>query len=281
MRPAPRQPLAVSVVIPCHGRAVSLERAVRSVLASADRLDGLVEVILVDDASPEPILDALRGHLDDPRVRYLRHETNRGPAAARNTGIAAARFEVVLFTDDDVVVAPSWIERLGRYLTDAPRRVAGVGGRVRALGSDLVSRYFEYHRILDPFRLPDGRVLYVVTACCGYRRHVLREVGGFDEDVKAPGGEDPGLAFKVTGAGYQLHVVEDAWVQHDFRPGIREFWRTFYRYGRGCRHQVDRHWRKFGPPERPVGEVAMLGGGLVELEASEEAGRGEGDVQPE
>jgi GT2 family glycosyltransferase len=264
-----RGPLAVSVVMPCHKRIASLERAVRSVLASADAVDGEVEVVLVDDCSPTPIREALEHRITDPRVRYLRHDTNRGPAAARNTGVTAARHQIVLFTDDDVVVDVAWIERLARYLADAPRRVGGVGGRVRALGDDLFSRYFEYHHILDPFRMDDGRVLYVVTACCGYRRSVLQEVGGFDEDVKAPGGEDPGLAFKVAGAGYELHVVEDALVHHDFRLGLRNFWRTFRRYGSGCRHQVERHWKGFAPPRRAGAEVATYGGNVVEVPEAE------------
>jgi GT2 family glycosyltransferase len=255
----------VSVVMPCYARLASLERAVRSVLAAADEVTGDVEVILVDDCSPTPIREAMEQRIADPRVRFLRHATNRGPAAARNTGVASAQYETVLFTDDDVVVDIKWIERLGRYLTDAPRRVGGVGGRVRALGNDLFSRYFEYHHILDPFRMDDGRVLYVVTACCAYRRSVLLEVGGFDEEVTAPGGEDPGLAFKAAGAGYELHVVEDAFVYHDFRRGLRNFWGTFRRYGSGCRHQVARHWKGFAPPEITSSELATYGGNAVDV----------------
>lgn len=262
-------PLQVSVVMPCHQRLRSLERAVRSVLDAADAVPGEVEIILVDDCSPVPVQGALSARLRDPRVTVLRHTRNRGPAAARNTGVAHARFDLVLFTDDDVVVDRAWIERLARYLCDAPPRVAGVGGRVRALGSDVFSRYFEYHHILDPFRMEDGRVLYVVTANCGYRRHVLQEVGGFDEGVRAPGGEDPGLAFKVAGAGYELHVVEDAIVHHDFRPGLRDFFRTFHRYGTGCRHQVERHWKGFSPSATRRGsDLATFGGQRVTFAAA-------------
>lgn len=266
MTPRRDQPLEVSVVMPCHGRIASLVRAVRSVLAAADAVTGEVEVILVDDCSPIPIREALASQIDDPRLRFLRHPENRGPAAARNSGVAEARFDVVLFTDDDVVVDRRWIDRLGRYLRDAPPKVGGVGGRVRALGDDVFSRYFEYHHILDPFRMDDGRVLYVVTANCGYRRSVLLEVGGFDQDIKAPGGEDPGLAFKVAGAGYALHVVEDAVVHHDFRLGLRDFWRTFRRYGQGCRHQVERHWKGFAPPRRVSGDLSTYGGQVVAVE---------------
>lgn len=248
-----------------------------SILASADRLDGECELILVDDCSPTPVERELKQRVKDPRVRYLRHQENRGPAAARNTGVSAARHEVILFTDDDVVVDVAWIERLSRYLSDAPRHIGGVGGRVRALGTDVFSRYFEYHHILDPFRMDDGRVLYLVTACCAYRRSVLLQVGGFDEDVKAPGGEDPGLAFKVAAAGYELHVVDDAVIQHDFRYGLLNFWETFRRYGRGCRHQVVRHWKGFAPPPNTSSQVATYGGKHLDLQSDSSSSNSNGN----
>lgn len=235
----------VSVVVPCHGRLASLQRAAASLLDARDHFDGgRVELLFVDDASPTPVEAALAGLLDDPAVRVVALPRNRGPSGARNAGIAAARGEIVLFTDDDVLVDRAWIRELAVYLRDAPRRVAGVGGRVYALGDDIFSRYYEYHRILDPFRMDDGTILYVVTCNCAYRRAVLDELGGFDEAIRKPGGEDPGLSFKARAAGYSLHLHEQAVVWHDFRPGLRDFARTFFRYGRGCRNQVDRHWKR-------------------------------------
>lgn len=234
----------VSVIVPCHGRLASLRRAAASLLDARDGFrDGEVELLFVDDASPIPVEDALAGLRDDPSVQILRLPSNRGPSGARNTGIAAARGEIVLFTDDDVVVDRAWIHALATYLRDAPRRVAGVGGRVYALGQDLFSRYYEYHRILDPFRMDDGTILYLVTCNCAFRRSVLQALGGFDEAIRKPGGEDPGLGFKARAAGYSLHLHEEAVVWHDFRVGFRDFARTFFRYGRGCRHQVDHHWK--------------------------------------
>lgn len=232
-----------SVIVPCHGRLASLRRAVESLLVARAAFSGRTELIFVDDASPTPVETALGEMLHEPDIRVIRLPVNRGPSAARNAGIAAAQGDGVLFTDDDVVVDQRWIRELSVYLRDAPRQVAGVGGRVYALGKDIFSQYYEYHRILDPFRLDDGTILYVVTCNCAYRRSVLLSVGGFDEEIRKPGGEDPGLSFKVRAAGYTLQLHDQAVVWHDFRPGLRDFLRTFYRYGRGCRHQVKRHWR--------------------------------------
>ena len=89
----------VSVIIPSHNRAVLLPRAVESVLAQTY---SNLEVIIVDDASsdstPAVMADLVKR---DPRVRYFRHETNRYASAARNTGIASARGELIAFLDDD------------------------------------------------------------------------------------------------------------------------------------------------------------------------------------
>ncbi len=88
----------VSVVIPTYDRPELLEASVESVLAQT--FDDL-ELIVVDDASPEPVAPRLRSAMRDERLTVIRHETNEGANAARNTGIAAASGRVLTFLDDD------------------------------------------------------------------------------------------------------------------------------------------------------------------------------------
>lgn len=230
--------IPLSVVVPAYRRATETRRLLESLAAS----DARFEVVLVDDASPEPlgpIVEPLREHLD---LVVLRLPTNQGPAAARNAGLRLASHDVIAFTDNDCAVTPGWARRLHRYMSDAPPRVAGVGGRVLALGDDLFSRYYTYHKILDPW-LDRGRYLYVVTANAAFRRAALEDVGGFDDGIRIPGGEDPGLCFKLLENGWRLEYDSEAVVFHDYRPGLVDFVRTFFRYGAGCRHQADRHAR--------------------------------------
>ena len=80
----------VSVVIPTRNRAHLLRRAIESALGQtfAD-----LELIVVDDASEDQTETVVR-EIDDPRVRYIRCEVQRGAPAARNTGIRAARGQV-------------------------------------------------------------------------------------------------------------------------------------------------------------------------------------------
>lgn len=96
----------VSVVIPTYNRASSLERSVTSVLRQSR---SPLEVIVVDDASTDATESLVTG-LGDRRVRYLRHEANRGGSAARNTGIDAARGDWIAFQDSDDVWLPEKLE---------------------------------------------------------------------------------------------------------------------------------------------------------------------------
>jgi glycosyltransferase involved in cell wall biosynthesis len=87
----------VSVVMPTHNRAKLLEKAIRSVLSQTYKN---LEIIVVDDASCDNTSETVKT-IQDERVRYIRHETNKGGSAARNSGILLARGEYIAFLDDD------------------------------------------------------------------------------------------------------------------------------------------------------------------------------------
>lgn len=87
----------VSVIIPTYNRAHLVSRAVRSVLNQTYQD---FELVVVDDASTDNTEEVVKGFNDD-RIRYFRHSENKGPAAARNTGIEAAKGAFIAFLDDD------------------------------------------------------------------------------------------------------------------------------------------------------------------------------------
>jgi len=87
----------VSVVICTYRRAALVGRAIESVRHQSHRN---IEIIIVDDASPDETTDIVR-KISDNRIRYIRHKNNKGLPAARNTGIDLAHGEYVAFLDDD------------------------------------------------------------------------------------------------------------------------------------------------------------------------------------
>ena len=95
--------MSISVIIPCYRAAATLRRAVDSALTGAP---ADLEVLLVDDGSPDDtgaLCDELAAA--DPRVRAL-HRENGGAGAARNTGLDAAHGDWVLFLDADDALLP-------------------------------------------------------------------------------------------------------------------------------------------------------------------------------
>lgn len=214
--------MTISVVIPTYRRAESLRRCLRALARQSFIPD---EVIVVSDASPDHTRDVVE-EADVP-VKFVELTENRGPAAARNAGIRAARGNWIAFTDDDCEPDEEWLSRLS-WIVHTPR-AAGFGGRVVAAEDHLIARYSVRHRVLEP----PPHVTYLVTCNCIYRKDLLVKVGGFDERIRRPGGEDPDLSGRIRELGYTLGYEPLAVVRHHFRRGLREFVRTFFTYGRG------------------------------------------------
>ncbi len=202
------------------------------------------EVVIADDGSL-PAVDSLS--LADGRpfaVRVLRNDRSLGPAAARNRAAHASRGDILLFTDDDCVVHERWVEQHVLALERGDDQLGGTGGRVLARDRDVVSRYCEFHGILEPKphdREHPSRIPYLVTANCAVWRKAFMRAGGFDEGIEIAGGEDVAFSMRLAKRGYAFERAVDAVVWHRFRPGLREFYRTFYRYGLGGRYVVDRY----------------------------------------
>jgi glycosyltransferase involved in cell wall biosynthesis len=87
----------ISVIIPTYNRAQFIRRAIKSVLLQSF---GDYELIVIDDASSDQTQQILE-HMNDKRIKIIRHEKNKGAPAARNTGIMASKGEYIGFLDDD------------------------------------------------------------------------------------------------------------------------------------------------------------------------------------
>jgi len=100
----------ISVIIPTRERVVLLRRAIASVL---DQTFKDLEILVADDASGDGTREMIQS-IADRRIRYLRHEDNRGVASARNTAITNATGEYVAFLDDD----DEWLPEKLRFQID-------------------------------------------------------------------------------------------------------------------------------------------------------------------
>ena len=112
--------MMVSVVIPTYNRAHTIARSIKSVLNQTCQD---FEIIIVDDGSTDNTKEVVSS-FNDERVRYIRHEENKGEAAARNTGIKVARGEYIASQDSD----DEWLpEKLAKQIELFKNTLSKVG----------------------------------------------------------------------------------------------------------------------------------------------------------
>ena len=111
--------LSVSAVIPTYNRARCLPRAIKSVIGQSPTVD---EIIVVDDCSTDSTREVCAEFSE--AVKYIRHSSNRGASAARNTGIREARNEWVAFLDSDDYWLMNKLEKQMRFMTERGFRVS-------------------------------------------------------------------------------------------------------------------------------------------------------------
>jgi glycosyltransferase involved in cell wall biosynthesis len=97
----------VSVIIPTHNRAEFIADAITSVLEQTYKN---FELFIVDDASTDITAEVV-SKFDDKRIHYIRHDTNKGGSAARNTGIRNSTYDYIAFLDDDDEWLPDKLEK--------------------------------------------------------------------------------------------------------------------------------------------------------------------------
>lgn len=212
---------ATSVVVPVHDNQRGIDRILSWWCALRDDARTR-ELIIVDDGSREPI------RAQGPRVLLIR-SSPRGPAGARNLGWRAASGEWIAFLDSDCVPDAMWPAAFAHKWDGE----IAVQGRVRAMGRDWISKYYEAQGVLKPMLWSrERRPLYLITANALVARPALEAVGGFHEAYRLAAGEDVDLGFRLSAIG-PLRWCEEASVEHDFEPSLTSFVHRFVRYGRG------------------------------------------------
>ncbi|GAA1867822.1 mycofactocin biosynthesis glycosyltransferase MftF [Pseudonocardia ailaonensis] len=230
--PAGPGPADVTVVVPVKDRPLD-----RLLAALPGDLGGLV---VVDDGSADP--EPLAALVKAAHGSVIRHETSRGPAAARNAGLRAATTDLVMFLDSDVVPQAGWLEPLLGHLADPA--VALVAPRIVALPpvSGAIGRYEAVRSGLDlgpdpALIVPRSRVAYVPSAAMLVRREVV--LPGFDEDLHVA--EDVDLVLRLHAGGARLRYEPASRVAHDHRTSPRDWLARKAFYGTGAAPLAARH----------------------------------------
>jgi len=208
----------VSVVTPVYNRAETLPRTIDSVL---EQTFEDFKYLIVDDASTDDTPEVVAAY-DDPRVEYLRHETNRRQAAARNTAIERAEGEYLAFVDSDDEWHPEKLERQVDCLDGRDEEWLGVYCDSTTLRNSPLK---EFVTDLFPYEIrKEGseELMRDILAMQGnisagssllVRTEAARAIGGFDETM--PRHEDIDFVLRLLRRGKLAYGDEELLLIHE------------------------------------------------------------------
>lgn len=238
----------LTVVIPVRDDLPGLRETVAGL--NVDIATVIDRVIVVDDGSTKPIhpFDLELEDQQRRRVLVVRLDRSRGPAEARNRGLALVSSPLTAFVDAGVVIDRDGLNKLVR-LTRHPGVVC-TAPRIRSHpGTVATARYDQYSSALDMGDAPsvvkhDHRVGYVPSACLVVRTSAIRSVGGFDPSLRF--GEDVDLIWRLEHKGLVLYSPDVA-ASHPPRSNIGAFARQRYSYGTSAGPLSQLHCGRLSP----------------------------------
>lgn len=229
-----------SVVVPTFNRLRDLERVVHAVHQQIDSLASPCELVVVNDGSSDGTEEWLDLHGVDLGLTVV-HQTNGGPAQARNRGVEASQGGIILFLGDDTVPERGWLhEHLEAHRmapSDQPLAVLGYTSFPQEEDSPFLrwinefGAQFGYSLIDDPTNVPFN---FFYTSNVSLPRRVFEALGGFREDFPAAAWEDIEFAYRAAEFGLRLSYLPRARTIHHHRIRVSSFCRRQEKSGRSA-----------------------------------------------
>jgi mycofactocin system glycosyltransferase len=257
MHPVPiAKPFAltdVTIVIPVHG---SLHPEL------LDAIRGVAAIVVVDDASPEPI-HVPAHNVHGVSTTVIRVRAQQGPAAARNAGSDRVATSITAFIDADCVPSDDWLEPLLGHFADPS--VAVVAPRIVPTDpvDDQPTRLARYEHIRSALDLGSRparvrartRVSFVPSAALVVRTDIVRTHHGFAPSMDV--GEDVDFVWRVDESGHTVRYEPAATVAHRHRTSFRPWAKRRFDYGTSAGPLARRHPGALTPLETSGWSVAV------------------------
>lgn len=251
----------LSIIIPVYNALAMTADCLEAIRANTRNY----EIVLIDNGSDPPV-----------EASKIRNETNLGFPVAVNQGIRAAKGDVIVLLNNDVIVTPGALNRLSDLLSDFSI-VAPVANYCAGLQQEAVlptynndQELFEVARKWSEDNMGKTReVNFVIGFCMAFKKCLFGEIGPFDETHWPCCGEEIDWCFRARMTGHKIAVACDVYVHHvgsqTFKAmeakGLVEYHHVCYRNDR----YLEKKWgpniwgRQTGPMEGPIKQKSHNG----------------------
>lgn len=234
----------ISLVVCTYNRSGSLLKTLESIAQSTVPPDFFWELLIVDNNSTDntrSLVEAF-GKSVALNVRYL-FEPKQGLSHARNCAIANAKGDLIVFTDDDVLVDPHWFEEVVKPFAEP--ECTAVGGKIIAVWNSKRPKWFSEH---GPYALDKAIISFDMGnqdsdlqrapfgANMAFRKEAFEKFGGFRTDLGRQGndvmvGEDTELTRRMLKGGARFRYASRAIVYHPVEPqrATKKYFQTYYK----------------------------------------------------
>ncbi|HEV3305034.1 MAG TPA: glycosyltransferase [Candidatus Sulfotelmatobacter sp.] len=213
----------ISVIIPTFNGASRIGYCLDALIQHTAGRN--VEILVVNDGSTDDTADVVQRYSG---VRLIT-QANAGPAAARNRGALATCGTIILFTDDDCVPTPNWLDAMLEPFENP--EVVGAKGVYRTRQKSLVARFvqIEYedkYRLMA--RLPD--IDFIDTYSAAFRRDRFLEMTGYDTSFPLACAEDIELSYRMSARGWKMKFAPNAIVYHTHPDTLSKYLKKKYKF---------------------------------------------------
>ena len=237
----------ISVIIPVYNDAKGLRVTLNSLLKQDSVFCGY-EVIVADNGSADNTADTAKAYIKKypERVKLVKEDNVRCPAAARNKGIKASAGDVLCFIDADMWVEKDCIARINALFKNPAVVYSGCNVKVVANSGSIVERYSVFKGV--PFQVYIEKLNFAGTGALVVRKEIFNRLGFFDSRLIA--GEDTEFGNRVYDAGYKLNYAGDIFVYHPAYDTLRKIIKKYFRRGQG-RYQLFKYYpERYNPSYR-------------------------------
>ena len=238
------------------------------------------EIVIVDNGSAPPFKAPFTGYVE---TTVIRNEENKGFPAAVNQGIRAAKGDVIILMNNDVIVTLGWAGMLTAALENFSivGPVTNYAAGMQKVQAEAYTSKDELNKAAANWAEEVGgemqEVNFIIGFCMTFRKSLFDEIGEFDESLWPCSGEEVDFCFRARSAGHRIGIVTGCYVHHEGSRTFQDMQESgAVDYAEVCKRNDEHLEAKWGKnywarqaisssPE-PVGVCLNLGCGYRHLE---------------